>query len=188
MNVKNNKRRRDSIDRIQKAFINFIEEKKLHEITVSDICKEAGINRSTFYSNFLDVYDLSEKITEKLHEEVMALYHDEIKGNKKSDYIKLFCHIRDNQSMYRTYFRLENDKNNSRWFYNKQLEGEFFADDKIDYHVEFFRNGFNALIKMWLFNGCPESPEELEAIIEREYKGRTSFIDKYFLKESERAQ
>ncbi len=188
MNIKNNKRRRESIERIQNAFINFVETKKLHEITVSDICKEAGINRSTFYSNYLDVYDLSEKITEKLYEELMMLYHDEITGNKKSDYIKLFNHIRDNQSIYRTYFKLENDKNNGKLFYNKRLEEEFFVDSNIDYHIEFFRNGFNALVKKWLFSGCQEAPEELEAIIEKEYRGRALYIEKYFLKDSERSQ
>ena len=32
--------------------------KSFEEIKVSDICKEAHINRSTFYNNFNDKYDL----------------------------------------------------------------------------------------------------------------------------------
>lgn len=186
MNTKNNKRRRDSIERIQKAFISFLETKELYQITVSDICKSAGINRSTFYANYLDVYDLSDKIIDKLHGELMLLYYDElIAGNAKGDYLKLFYHVKENQSLYKTYFKLHGDKNNSCWFYNKRLAKEFFDDQYIDYHVEFFRNGFNALIKMWLFNGCVESPEELEKIIEIEYKGRTSYMEKYFTTNSE---
>ena len=91
MNTKNNKRRRDSVERIQNAFVSFLQTKDLHEITVSDICKEAGINRSTFYANFMDVYDLSEKIINKLQDDLIILYHDEIvKGKYKSDYVKLF--------------------------------------------------------------------------------------------------
>lgn len=181
MNKKNNKRRRESIERIEKVFIGFLETKELHQITVSDICKVADINRSTFYANYLDVYDLAEKIIDKIHSEVMILYHDEIvEGNSRGDYLKLFYHVKENQSLYRTYFKLNTDKNNSMWFYNKRLATEYFDNKNIDYHVEFFRNGFNALVKMWLFNGCLESPEELEQIIELEYKGRASYIEKYF--------
>lgn len=181
MNTKNNKRRRESIERIEKAFISFLETKDLHQITVSDICKAAGINRSTFYANYLDVYDLADKIINKLYNEVKGLYYDELcNSNEKSDYLKLFYHVKDNQSWYKTYFKLDGDKNNSILFYNKRLSDEFFDGQNIDYHVEFFRNGFNSLIKMWLYNGCIESPEELEKIIEIEYKGRASYIEKYF--------
>ena len=182
MNTKNNKRRRDSIERIQNAFIYFLQTKELHEITVSDICKVAGINRSTFYANFLDVYDLSEKIIDKLHDDIFTLYREEIVENQsKSDYVKLFNHVKNNQSLFKTYFKLEKDRTNQQWFYyNEVLAEEFFENKHIDYHVEFFRNGFNALLKFWLYNGCKESPEELQKILETEYKGRSGYIEKYF--------
>lgn len=181
MNKKNNKRRRESVKKIQNAFIDFLETKDIHEITVSDICKKADVNRSTFYANFIDIYDLGDKITEKLHEDIYILYRDELmSGKSKGDYIKLFYHVKNNQPIYKTYFKLEKDKNNKTWFYNKRLAEEFFDNKNIDYHVEFFRNGFTALLKMWLFNGCKESPEELEEIIEIEYYGRNSYINKYF--------
>ena len=66
MNTKNNKRRRDSIEKIQRAFVNMLQEKEISRISVTDICKETGLNRSTFYANFLDVYDLADKIRENL--------------------------------------------------------------------------------------------------------------------------
>ena len=183
MNKKNNKRRRESIERIENAFIGFLDTKELHQITVSDICKVAEINRSTFYANFLDVYDLAEKIIDKIHGNVMVLYHDElVAGNTRGDYLKLFYHVKENQSLYRTYFKLHTDKNNGIWFYNKRLAAEYFDDKNMDYHVEFFRNGFNALLKKWLFDGCKETPEELEQIIEIEYRGRAAYMEKYFTK------
>lgn len=183
MNTKNNKRRRDSIERIQNAFVSFLQTKELHEITVSDICKEAGINRSTFYANFMDVYDLSEKIINKIQDDLIILYHDEIvKGKYKSDYVKLFYHVRENQALFKIYFKLEKDRTNQKWFYyNEELAEVYFHNEHIDYHVEFFRNGFNALLKTWIYNGCKETPEELEKIIETEYKGRTLFMEEYFV-------
>ena len=49
----------------------------------------------------------------------------------------------------------------------KLLEG------KGEYHCEFFRSGITAIIKMWLNNGCKETPEEICEIIETEYSKRT---------------
>ena len=40
-----------------------------------------------------------------------------------------------------------------------------YNDQFIDYHIEFFMAGLNAIIKKWLQNGCQESPEEINAIL-----------------------
>ena len=61
MNTKNNRRRRESIERIEKAFLELLQTKELHEITVSDICKSCELNRSTFYANYIDIFDLADK-------------------------------------------------------------------------------------------------------------------------------
>ena len=62
MNVSNNSRKKKSIEKIEKAFLQMIQTKDLNEIKVSDICKEAKINRTTFYANYLDIYDLADKL------------------------------------------------------------------------------------------------------------------------------
>ncbi|MDE6203031.1 MAG: TetR/AcrR family transcriptional regulator, partial [Lachnospiraceae bacterium] len=36
----------------------FMETKPLSKITVSEICKDCGLNRKTFYYHFEDIYDL----------------------------------------------------------------------------------------------------------------------------------
>ena len=56
MNTPNNKRKRESMDRIEKVFIELLQTKELNEISVSDICKRAGLNRNTFYANYPDIY------------------------------------------------------------------------------------------------------------------------------------
>jgi hypothetical protein len=45
-------------------------------------------------------------------------------------------------------------------------------DSHIRYHIEFFRNGLNAIIKLWLAGGCKESPSEMAEILKKEYRGR----------------
>ena len=41
MNTINNKRKKDSNEKIQKIFIELIQTKEINEITVSEICKKA---------------------------------------------------------------------------------------------------------------------------------------------------
>lgn len=73
MNVKNNKRRRESQDKIEKAFLELLQPREIKEITVSDIIKLTGLNRSTFYANYIDIFDLADKTREKL-EAILVTY------------------------------------------------------------------------------------------------------------------
>lgn len=77
MNTKNNRRRRESIERIEKAFLELLQTKEFHEITVSDICKSCELNRSTFYANYVDIFDLADKVREHLEADVNRLYEQE---------------------------------------------------------------------------------------------------------------
>lgn len=173
MNTKNNRRRRASIERIEKVFIELLQTKELQEITVSDICKLCELNRSTFYANFIDIHDLADKVREHLEEEVNRLYEAEkTQGFNSNDYLRLFHHIKDNQLFYRTYFKLGYDNQFKLEYYDIHLAQRDFDDNNIAYHAEFFRCGFNAIVKMWLAGGCKETPEEMDGIIRSEYKGR----------------
>lgn len=173
MNIKNNRRRRESVERIESAFFALLQTRELYEITVSDICKLCKLNRSTFYANYADVYDLADKVRARLEAEVGALYQDEATRQYNSnDYLKLFYHIRDNQSLYRTYFKLGYDSQVQIVRYDTQQAERYFSNRHIGYHIEFFRCGFNAIVKMWLAGGCRESPEDMAEIIHSEYQGR----------------
>lgn len=175
MNKPNNKRKRKSQEKIEKTFVEFLQKKEINEISVTDICKKTNLNRSTFYANYLDIYDLADKIKEKLEIEVENLYKEEKENNYNSnDFLKLFKNIKENQIFYRTYFKLNMDKNTkiSQYEYDLHLAKMMYNDKHIEYHIEFFMAGFNAIIKKWLSNGCKESPEEMNEIIISEYKNK----------------
>ena len=173
MNKPNNKRKKESIQKIEKVFLNLIQSKEINEITVTEICKKARINRSTFYANYLDVYDLTDKIVAKIESNVYHLYEEERETkHNTNDFLKLFRHIKDNQIFYKTYFKLTRDKHFIIREYDTNLAKYFYNDKYIDYHIEFFMAGLNAIIKKWLNNGCIESPEEIDKILKDEYKNK----------------
>ena len=174
MNTANNRRRRQSVERIEKVFIDLLQTKELNEISVSDICKRAGLNRTTFYANYTDIYGLADSIRDKLENEVSEVYQEEINtGFNSNDYLKLFKHIKANQLFYKTYFKLGYDNNYRIITYDVNLAQEHFQNRFIEYHMEFFKAGITKIIKMWIENGCQESPEDMFEIIKSEYRERT---------------
>lgn len=177
MNTKNNKRKRESMQKMEQVLIEFLQTKELNQISVSDICKKADLNRSTFYANYVDIYELADTIREKLEAEVSELYKDEItEGFNSNNYLVLFQHIKENQIFYRTYFKLGYDEKYKIWQYDYNLAKKHFGDRFIEYHMEFFKSGLNRIIKIWLQNGCKETPEEMFEIIKSEYRGREEFF------------
>lgn len=174
MNSNNVRRRRESEEKIEKAFMQLLESKELERVTVSDICKVAKINRSTFYANYLDVYDLADKFKDRLHESVKLL--SDIKFEEVyyiSGFLPLLQHIKDNQDLYKTFFKLtKNESLQEFWEYSKAHALYYFNDEYIDYHITFFKNGLNSVIKMWLDRNCRETPQEIADIIDSEYGGR----------------
>lgn len=172
MNVKNNKRRRESQEKIEKAFIELLQTRDIKEITVSDIIKLTDLNRSTFYANYIDIYDLADKTRKILEDEFSNIFADYDYFNERSGALRMFIHIKENQLFYKTYFKLCYKEEHLVSIYDKKRAQMEHFDTNLKYHIEFFRNGLNAIIKLWLAGGCKESPEEMAEVLQQEYRGR----------------
>lgn len=173
MNVQNNKRKKSSMEKIEKIFLQLIQKKNIEEISVSTICEKADLNRSTFYANYIDIYDLAEKIKKDMEKEFAEF---QISMNSKTDetgYLNMFRHIKENQIFFKTYFKLEDISMSKPTEYRVDLAEKYYDNKYIDYHIEFFRAGLNAVIKKWLAGGCKESPEVINEIITSEYKNKS---------------
>lgn len=180
MNTKNNKKRRESRQKIESAFLELIKVKELDKISVTEICKKSGLNRTTFYSNYVDIYNLADCVCKSLEDNFTEMYRNDIEQmNNSNNYLKLFNHIKQNQDIYKIYFKLGYDKHyeitkyGTNLIYDTRLAKEHFDNKFIEYHCEFFRAGLTAIIKMWLYGDCKETPEEIMQIINDEYQGRT---------------
>lgn len=172
MNVKNNKRRRQSQEKIEQAFIELLQTREMKEITVSDLIKMTQLNRSTFYANYIDIFDLADKTREKLEKDFSSLFADYDYLHERSGALKMFRHIKENQIFYQTYFKLCYDDKHLISIYDARRAEQEHIDRNIKYHIEFFRNGLNAIIKLWLAGGCQETPEEMAEVLKAEYRGR----------------
>lgn len=172
MNTVNNKRKKESREKIEKTFLQLIQKKNIENISVSDICKITGLNRSTFYANYIDIYDLVEKVKLRMGEEFASTQYSKNSKQDHQGYINMFREIKENQIFFKTYFKLEDISKSPINIFNKELAEKYYDNKYIDYHIEFFRAGLNAVIKKWLNSGCKESPEEIAEILRSEYKNK----------------
>lgn len=89
------------------SLINLLKEKTFEEIKVSDLCNEALINRSTFYSHFDDKYELISSLINDLKKELEnELNKIQVNLNTKEYYIemiKIFLdHIEGKEDIYKS--------------------------------------------------------------------------------------
>lgn len=176
MNTPNNKRKKDSQEKIEKAFMQLIQTKELNEISITEICKLTKLNRSTFYANYIDIFDLVEQLKKRMIKEFLTVYNEECNEKKHSyNFLKLFYHVKDNKIFYKTYFKLNFDSTTELFDFNQEEINKYLGNSNyVDYHLEFFKAGFNALLKKWLNNDCKESPEIINKILEDEYKRKNN--------------
>ncbi len=170
MNMPNNKRKRESQEKIERIFLQMVQTKEIGEIRISEICKQAKINRTTFYANYIDIYDLADKVRERMMYEYANIFNDNNDGHTPENYLKMFKHIKENQIFYNTYFKLNYDNYPvSSSYYDIEFAKKWNRDKLIEYHAEFFKAGITAIIKKWLSNGCKESPEDITEVLVSEY-------------------
>ncbi|WEV65026.1 TetR-like C-terminal domain-containing protein [Bifidobacterium sp. ESL0764] len=174
MNTKGNKRKQESQEKIENAFIALLRDKTADEISVTEICKKASVNRSTFYASYMDIRDLMDAIGERMLGALHSIYADEeTRGYNSNDFSKLFAHIKDHQDFYRAYFKMGLDLRLQPNRYDTHLAKKYYPSGDIDYHRAFFRAGITAIIKKWLDDDCDLSPEQLFDILKDEYRNKS---------------
>ena len=145
MNTKNNQRHQDTIAAIEAAFVSLLNKKELKDISVSELCEEAEISRSTFYENYTDTFALANTYAEKIEKSVAEQPHAD------GEFAWIFEHIKANADVFTIYFKLGMRKKSA------------------DYKTLFFTNGVYAIAKMWFEGGCVEPPEQMGEIVKREH-------------------
>lgn len=143
MNTPMNKRRLETMERIEQALVELLQTCSMKEISVTDICRRANINRSTFYANYDDVAALAAAFCRNLEKRTADL------AQPAGNYVWLFEHVAANPMTFRAYFSLE----------IPPIAG--------DYQTLFRRNGVYGIVKRWFDGGCIESAKEMDRLLDR---------------------
>lgn len=165
---------------IHSALIELLQEKSINKITVKELCEKANVNRSTFYSHYDDIFDLSKKLEDRIIEDIIKISNiDDIYLENKTYVFVRILHtvkgkIEENSSLLLNSPRCFQEiiKSMSSIFFNeiKRNHPELTVN-QISYIYSFVSMGCSQLILEWVKNGMAESPETIAEIMSRTLKG-----------------
>lgn len=163
-----------------------IEEKKLKDITVLELCKNANINRTTFYKYYKDIDDLVEKIEESLLVDLQKYIYD-IKRNYLISYTgKIIETIAEHKEIYGRLL----SENGDHTFLNKILSQVYepsitewkkllkkASQNDLEKIYNFIVDGTIGIVEEWIKNNCQEEPSNVSIFINKIcMSGLSSFI------------
>lgn len=173
--IKGNRRIIYTKKTIQESLITLLKTKDIHQITVTDICKLADINRGTFYAHYKDAFDLLQSMEDEFFSQIV-MYISETPTDKYSDLLLLnvldlivlhkdlckilLCRHRDNRLLDKLIFIANKANLEHIYNYTGKLDNTY-----TDYYIKYVVGGCVAIIQSWLENDMPQSPQEIVKII-----------------------
>ena len=178
MNIKNNQRYKMSSEKIETAFLTLILNHKYEDISINQICREAGINRSTFYAHYDDINDLVIKIESKFASHTANIFNYGERQTHEA-VVELFTFVRDNKYFYKAFLNLPYTsiaEKNTQLDVLKNIGNKSNIEKSktigIYYRARFFGAGIKEMCRIWLERDCQETPEEMAKLLIDEYGGR----------------
>lgn len=167
---------------MNKALLVLLEKKDLEFITITEITKKAGVNRSTFYLHYENVYELLEETIENLHKQFVNSFKEralfEIKTKEESFFItdeRLIPYlkfVKENKRVLKLIHQkpqLFQAKKTYQQMYDKffypAISKFITKENERIYKLEYYTAGVVAIINKWIELDCVTEMEELVKII-----------------------
>lgn len=169
------------------SLISLLKKKPFDYITVSEICKAAGVNRSTFYLHYENIGELLNETARYLLDDFLtyftadtkaAVFHleerslDELIFIGDKYLVPYLTYIKNNKEVFQTALSYNKvlgfEEVYKRMFekiFNPILDRFRYPPDIRQYVMMYYLNGISAITGEWLKNGCEKSVKEISEII-----------------------
>jgi len=161
--------------RIRQAFTKLLREKPIQRIAVKELCQEAGVNRSTFYAHYQDIYDLLTKIEEDMLEDFRRALAPLLEpGPEAISPLEItrgiYRCLQENADVCTVTLGEFGDKDFALRLLNIGRESCLLAysrqfpqasPQRLEYFYAFVSNGHIGLLQKWLEEGMTTSVEEM---------------------------
>lgn len=176
MNENENRRTKLTKLLLKESLLHLMETKPINKITVTEICKSADLNRGTFYTHYLDAYDLLEQIQLELFSEVTEAVDKLLKKNVPSSIIikEIFELILKNKNLCKVILSENGDKAFLKSIINLTRE-KIISDWMETYQYPNVRDlellyiytssGIVGIVENWIQNDFKQSSAKLSAFV-----------------------
>lgn len=179
----------NTAERMDRAFLELLDEKELPYISVKEICARAGVSRSTFYLHYETIFDLVTECTEYLYAQLVPHFEDgkpdvearlregsaeEVSLITPEYLIPYLTFIKAHDRLFRIAVENADTLRLDRVY--QKMYGHIIApafdrlrvpEHERGYIAAFYVHGLMAIVNEWLRRGCVEPVEEIAAIMQR---------------------
>lgn len=168
MNTRKNQHYQSTHRQIQQALRTLLEQYDLQQITVRQICENAGINRSTFYTHYPSLFDLWNDLESILRIGQMEYFMNaniQLTAFLSVDgLVSILQYMYDHRNFYRSYLKVIGTAEYIRSAFEELWESNWhdrFWDQSMPkeymYHAfHFFVTGAIGLFLLWLNDDCED--------------------------------
>lgn len=187
-------------ENLNKALVDQLHHKPLSKITVTELCRMAKINRSTYYLHYRDPYDQYEKLENSIYQDFADTIDAFIDKNRNwftdlivSDKVaqaklveELFSYIKKNALIYGISLPMNqgNDFLNKLYLAGHDRFFDTFSKtasqselQQFEYFFAFVASGCVGVLRQWVTQGMKESPRDMSRLTINLIHGESSFID-----------
>ncbi len=173
MGRKNDRRVKYTKMVLKQSLLQLMQKQSIQKITVTDICKNADINRNTFYSHYSSPEDLLNTIESELFKKIRLSL--DTSNDARTATLEICQSIWNNQELCKIIFSENGDRKfmkrvttiaHDKFIAEWKVMSKHHSNDLLEKTYIFTENGTTAIIQNWIMNGFIESPEEIAAFID----------------------
>jgi len=156
---------------IEKALLKLMKKQDFEHITITDICREASVSRTTFYHHFTGADDVLLSAYETAHELAFGEHEWTLEYFKSNQFIKDMIRFFDVNSDLLLELRHWDLLSRISWLpTEKSLHSASEETDRVlskypAYTMIYFWGSYFSIFSMWLRSGKKETPQQMYEII-----------------------
>ena len=177
MNEKHSVRWEATDRQIRAIALALLRKTPLEHLSVRTICEQAGVNRTTFYLHFQDVYDLFRCIEIDMFKRLIASFPQDTRLLSRASLLQFFRFAKEERAFYTVALRtrglrpavpsihVQEFQLLMEMLLRQYMQREEMPDSAVSYGLCFFQGGFLLTLQRWLDGGCRESEEEMADLV-----------------------
>lgn len=163
---------------LRESLVRKLGEKPISRITITELCKDAEVNRSTYYAHYADQYDQLRQIEQEFMADIVKEFSPVAGGKAGADFLtiteKIILYISENAELCRVLLGNNGSMNFQQSFSDflrstvTSIWGSMTVSDErsLEYIYCFVLSGCIGVMRSWLFDKDDKrTPHEMAALI-----------------------
>ena len=162
---------------LKEALLKLLHTRQLNKITITDLCRESGINRATFYRHYEEPKDILNEIRYSIFEDIKNIEKQSNINSSEDQLLEQVCqYFFENRELLNILFKYRNDEDFVLLIneicrqriphLRKHGYMKDYDDESLKLSTCYFTGGIYYILRQWLSEPIEKSPKEIARIIQ----------------------